>query len=346
MAKGWQFILGDSETMEPLGVLKDAKGRALSMDMNQSGSGGCNISMDNALAGEADPWRRCIIAQRDDDVIWTGPISNRSWDFASGRCTLNAVGWFELLMARLILERMLQFVDDDAAVIVEAMLDYANAQWNSYITMGLMESTQDRTRTYNLDANIGQEIKALSELESGFDWYIDPVTRELNIVARRGVDRSNCKWLWVLDDGIKSGGNCLNVAENEDGMTMVNEHFSRGSTGSGTATDLVSRAFYKVLRQESMSLSDVPDVNILAAFSEAELFYRKTPRITYTITPKASQPGVPLFGKDFDLGDTTYLTARRGVRRIDNQAVRAFGVDLQIEDNGQERISRLQTNLS
>jgi hypothetical protein len=284
--------------MKIIGELKQASARSLSVDINKSGSASFNFPMDHRYAKYINALRTCLIAQRGDEWFWSGPIHQVTRDFAAGKISATAVGWFDRLNSRFLPDQR-QYADQDAGGITSDLLSIANGIGDTFIKLGTVEPSQLRTTTYARDANIGQEIQSLVELESGYDWYIDPVSRELNIVARRGQDRPQCKWI-LIGDGKSNMSNLKNVVETE----------------------------------------------ILNAYANAEIVYRKDPRRTYTITPKSSAAAnVPIMGETFDLGDTTYLTARRGGVKIDDQAVRAFGVDLQIDERGLETITRLQTSL-
>lgn len=352
MLKPWRYWLASSKDMSIIGELREAKSRTLNVDNNKSGSAGFTINMDRKISEDIEPWKTCLITQRgyqtEAEWFWSGPVSSATKDFGAGTITVDAIGWFELLLHRLILDRV-TYTDQDAASIVSALLDLANSQYPTYITLGTLQVSQQRTRTYEVDTNIGQEIQALAEIEAGYDWYVDPVTRKLNIYARRGADRTGCKWLFIADQsstGKKSNkGNCTNVVEGHDGMTMVNDFRARGKFSTGSQASPWSQDHYGVLLQESQSLSDVSDQNILQAFAGAEILYRENPRITYTISPKPhTVSGVPVLFEDYDIGDTTYLTARRGNHRIDNQAIRIFGAGLSIDDSsGVENINSLRT---
>jgi hypothetical protein len=329
--------------MKIIGELKQASARSLSVDINKSGSASFNFPMDHRYAKYINALRTCLIAQRGDEWFWSGPIHQVTRDFAAGKISATAVGWFDRLNSRFLPDQR-QYADQDAGGITSDLLSIANGIGDTFIKLGTVEPSQLRTTTYARDANIGQEIQSLVELESGYDWYIDPVSRELNIVARRGQDRPQCKWI-LIGDGKSNMSNLKNVVETEDGSTVVNDITVRGKFNSAHADDVLSKSEMGTIQQVT-TLSDVVDNDILNAYANAEIVYRKDPRRTYTITPKSSAAAnVPIMGETFDLGDTTYLTARRGGVRIDDQAVRAFGVDLQIDERGLETITRLQTSL-
>jgi hypothetical protein len=319
MAEGWRYFLADSKSLEIIGELGEAKSRTLGTDINKSGNASCTYPLDAPYAEFIWPWRTALIVMFDDDWFWSGPISMRTRQWASGKVVINAIGWFEKVMRRIVLELDgLAYTNMDAGAIAFALLDYANSVGDTLVRPGIFEGSQVRTRTYVRDANIGQEIMNLAELEAGYDWYVDPVTRRLNIVERRGALREDVVWYAVQDgevveyDGHRrasSGNNLADVQDVADGTTVVNQIF-------------------------------------LDAYANGEMVYRAQPKTTYQLTPKSNaDERVPRFKIDFDLGDTMPLVCKRGTMEIVGEHVRAFGVDLDIQDNGVAHISRLQTNV-
>jgi hypothetical protein len=344
MASGWEYIITNSMTMEVIGKIRNAHDRSLSVDLNKSGSASCWLPISDPLSASAWPWSTALVAQYDNTWFWSGPLVQRKTNMAQGQVTISAVGWFERLMHLTIQDvNGASYSNQDAGAIVADLLDKAADQDpHLQITLGTVETTQPRTITYNLDQSIGQAILDLADLESGYDWYIDPITRELNIVAQLGTVRPECRWMF-LGDGKSRQSNLANVEETVDGSTLVNQMRTRGQFGSGYADDPASMNTYGVF-QEAPSLSDVVDPVVLVAYAGAEIFYRSQPRVTYDLTPKpSSKATVPKLFRDFNIGDVGYLTARRGIVDVRDQPVRAFGATLAINDAGTETITNLQT---
>lgn len=347
MAKGWRYLLCESAEMEVIGELRRASNRQLTVDLNKSGSasGQCPTSL--RVSREIWPWRTCIVAQHDDEWYWSGPVTTRTSSLAQGQVTFNAVGWFDRLM-HLYLDEQLVFTGEDPSVIIATLLDKARAKDARLpIEMGQVNLSIPRTITYPIDQNIGQAIIDLTTLESGVDWSIDPITRQLDVLNRIGQERRDCKWLF-LSDGRSQQSNLSDVTETVDGSTVVNDMIARGKFGSYYNDDPVSKSELGGVFQARPSLSDVVSPDILGAYVEAELVYLSTPRVTYTMTPKSTaKANVPKLFRDFDIGDTTYLTARRDFIEITDQAQRIFGATLAIHDSGlSETLSNIQTTAS
>jgi hypothetical protein len=344
MARLWKYILGDSHTMAELGELRDAKNRTLQFDNNKTGSAACNYQIDRPLAELISPWETCLIARRDDtdQTYWSGPITTKVSDASSGVINISAIGWFDLLTELLVPAKTV-FTNKDAGFIASALLDMARVKDPTMpITIGTVETTQLRTITYELDQPIGAAIQQLGDLESGYDWYVDPVTRKLNIVARRGQDKPDCEWTFIHDP-VRNifTGNLKNVIETVDGTTVCNDMTPRGKFNSGFAADTDSKARFFV-HQEAPSMTDIGDNDILNAFANEEMVYRGFPRVTYKIFPKTpEEPGVPSFPDDFDIGDTCRLTASRGFIKPTRLPIRTFGVSLSIADNGVATVNNI-----
>lgn len=346
MAPGWEFFVGDSATMERVGALRNAHDRSLEVDLNKSGSASGWSPMTDPIVPFVYPWSTCLIVnynspERESFTFWSGPFNSRSTDMAGNKVSFTAVGWFERLMHLNLQDVTLAF-NDYAGNIVAALLEKARElDPRVPITLGVCELTELRRITYSLDQSIGQAIIDLSNLEDGFDWYVDPVDRTLNIVARRGLVLPSCRWTFIAD-GRGENSNLANCVESVDGSTLANDVRARGAGSSGLEDDAASQATYGVF-MESVSLSDVVDVTILEAYAGAEVAYRAQPRTTYTLTPKPStNTRVPRLFRDFDVGDTTFLTARREFIVVNNLPTRVFGVSLGISDVGTETITNLQ----
>lgn len=344
MSEGWKYLLANSFDLSVIGEIRSAHDRKLSVDLTKTGSADCWMPIQDRLSGEVVPWKTCIIAQHDNDYFWSGPVKSRSADLANGRVTISAVSWFERFSGLLLTEQSMitPYVNQDAGNIISLLVDIARSIDSSLpISMGLVVPSQIRTITYSIDQSIGQAIQQLVDLESGVDWYIDPTTRQMNIVPRLGTNREKVKWLFI-GDGKSKQSNLSNCVENVDGSTVVNDFRARGKYATGYHDDPLSKSQYGVF-QESQSLSDVTDTNVLVAYAGAEIFYRAQPRTTYTLSPKSSSKlTVPKLFRDFDIGDTTYLTARRGFVNIIDQPVRIFGASLDIRNDGSEQITNLQ----
>jgi hypothetical protein len=234
----------------------------------------------------------------------------------------------------------------------------------SLITAGTKTGTfQNRTIAYQRGANILQEIQRLTEIESGCDIWIDPTTwqRSLNLYDRLMTDRTDV--LFAYNWG---PSNIQQFGRQFDPSSLVNFIYVAGApvippayADTKTFPDPTqnppklgenSQKTYG-LWEEMSALSDVTKSNVLTSYAAGEILIRSSPRIIYTFTPfpfvTEAKGKIPEPFIDYKVGDKVYLSARYANRIwIDKQAVRIFGIQLSIDDNGNETLGAIQTSPS
>lgn len=253
------------------------------------------------------------------------------------------------------------YANQDAGAIAIALLNKANTDGATKITPGSVQPTQPRTITYQQFSNIGKEIKSLSDIESGYDYVVDPITRALNIYNRTnatnfpstpgGTFASGPSWIYSADrtstlrfDYGVGKDNLSSIVKRLDGSTVVNRLNVKGKYALGQASDATSQSTYGVF-EDVISLPDVVDAStsVLPFYANAEIAFRKNPKVTYDISVKPGDNSPKLF-VDFNIGDrgtiNTGANVFSGVQT--NQAIRIFGVQLSVDAEGNERISGLQ----
>lgn len=207
-----------------------------------------------------------------------------------------------------------------------------------------------RGKSYQQYQNILSAITELTDVENGCDIYVDPTTRELNIYRKRRVVRD-----MVIYGHLWGPNNIAQLGRQIDGTTQINYHVSTGRPGTVPKYQDDITAMQQVGPLEEMaSLSDVVDTvttptgvsqSILWTYSAGEITLRTNPRIIYSLTPFAYTPdgGVPEPFVDYGIGDQVRFTAHPNKRvQISNQAVRVFGMNVTIDDNGAEKLGQLQ----
>jgi hypothetical protein len=220
-----------------------------------------------------------------------------------------------------------------------------------------------RTRTYKRYTNVGQAIQELSDIENGFDFEVDPATRALNLyhslvggtIHGKGSTKSDVRFGYLTGPD-----NLSSFSRQLDGQIVSNDTIVTGKNGAGRAVELASittagTAFWAGVSgglgyriQDVISLSDVPDLEILQAFAGVETTLRSFPRQTYNFVPRPYSTGQKTLRPfvDYGLGDIVYVSADRGRVNVTNQAVRIFGFDIAIDENGVERVTNISTSPS
>jgi hypothetical protein len=337
LGSGWTFHLAD-RTDTALGELSSARNKQLSLGLNIPGRCSFTIPMEDTLAQDIAVLSTQIMAYRDGELKWSGPVWSITEELPASRMSVTAVGWYEILNRR-FLSADLSYASTDAGAIATALLANANATSATGITIGSVESTQLRTRTYKRYQNVGQEIRALAEIEAGYDLYVDPSTRQLNIYAARKTIQTNTVFQY--------GASVQSVSRQIMGETVANKIFAMGTSTVGSATDSASVTQYGLLEAQE-SLTEVNSTTIVAAFANAEVAIRSQPRqiINLTPFPWTTTNNVPRLFEDYDVGDVVYLDVEYGTMSLQRQAIRVFGVEISINENGNELITSIETSPS
>lgn len=215
------------------------------------------------------------------------------------------------------------------------------------ISIGDITESQTREIKFQAGTKHGSAIDTLVNMEAGFDWYIDPLTREMDIlydnvkgtIYGRGVDNTDVEF------GYGWGPRNVSAFDlSTDSSILANRMSIKGKYHTGVAYDEDSINAYG-LYEDSVSLSDVVDEDILVAYAGAETAYRLQPFKTYNFTPFPydGSDRIPLLFEDYDIGDIVYLTVKYGPLNIERQAVRVFGVSIDIDNEGNEKLGQIQS---
>lgn len=357
----WKFHLVESETMEIIGELDQARGRSVQLVHNRPGGASFQIPLEDDVFAVVEPVKHGIIVYRNDIPKWSGMIWTVNETLPGGRAGVNCVGWFETLNRRRLREDVSyprytnpssiitggQIVFNNPFGTVGAdnhhpggLLTIANAQRDTWITEGINSDQMKRIISYAKGQSIGEAITALSEVEAGFDFSINPLTRVMRIKNWDEYrDQSD-----VAAFGFNWGPNNLaSVSRQLDSSTMVNRMVAMGKFGGALVEDTESQEEFQLFEEEAQ-LSDVVDPNVLLGYAGGEIVLRSRPRVIYTLAPfpwtegRTPQPFV-----DYDVGDKVQFTAHYPPRiSIPAQGVRIFGMTVNITEEGNEKISELQ----
>lgn len=410
---GWRFWLAETPTMTNIGEFTKAVSRSLTVTLNRPGSASCLVHAEDPLFDRVAEVSTSIVAIRDDQVRWSGPVWT-STASASGRTKqVQAVGWFEGLRHRVIRRTLKAAVGEtggdpilvarpgdftlpgifstpgaggdaepgtlyaplvwnnyDAGAVAKYLLELANRKAETRITVGAVATTQPRSGTYDpiQGQYIGDIILELSNLESGFDFVIHPETREMTIYAKKMADlRGDVTFAYGA-----SAQNLLAADRSRDASRTCNwmMAFSSEDGQSRYVEDTLSQTELGLVFEEVQSLTGLTQPNPyteaadpLLAFVGGEVAVRAYPRESWQITPKpwsyaknASDQiqSVPRLFEDYDVGDLVSLdvdpptdsngNVLPGISTPEGLAVRIFGVSINIDENGNETITNVQTS--
>lgn len=333
------FELVSSSDLTKIGELTRARGRSLSLTLNRAGSLDFTLPLADPFSPNISEIDTCVVIRRLNQVVWSGPVWTVS-ESTPDTLSVGCVGWAQTLEKRVskyTWGNPLPYVSTDAGAIALDLLTRSNADnitGPNYVIPGTAQTTQSRTQSYQPFSNILNEIQALSDLESGYDFLVDPGTRRLNIYESIGEPESEAYFEY--------GSSAFSVSRQCDASRVANRIIVYSSIGYVTADDVTSQSQYGVM-EEAISLSGVTDTTILTAFANAELAVRGLPLRFHSFVPSPS-PSTPRIFRDFDVGDTVYISSRRGRLSITKQAVRLFGVTVAWpDDSSEERLVQVQT---
>lgn len=390
MAK-WQYYLANSKDLSNIAELTQARGRTLSLVLNQAGTASFNYPITDQFAGQINPITSAIKAYRNGTLVWSGYVSTIDEDISGNRMTVNSTGWLSRLDKRIYRTASnvpdVTYTSQDDADIIYDILSRCNGIATGEHTAGVTTITSvdgstvfrwpsgsspntpswikkgnklpnegaggatayaAATRTMKIDrfSSALAEIQKLTQIENGCDIEIDPATRELNIFRKKQRIMNGTANPGV-NFGYRWGPNNIQACGRQiDGQTVVNYELALGPTSLTPQfyQDTASQDAYGPL-DEVTTLSDVRSTNILLAYATVEVLVRKDPRIIYSMTPYpyTAKSSVPQPFVDYRLGDQVYFSARQGTRvSIDKQPVRVFGMSLNIDEEGNERMDSLQ----
>lgn len=341
------FELAYSSDLTKIGELTQARGRTLSLALNRAGAFQMTLPLAHEFSDNISEIETCVLIRRLGTVVWSGPVWTVEESTPDG-LSVGCIGWLQTLekrVSKFAWGNPLTYTAQDAGAIALDLLTRSNADnvtGPNYVTPGTAEMTQSRTKSYQPFSNVLNEITALSDLESGYDMTVDPISRKLNIYTRVGVTNPQAFFEY--------GSNAQAVSRSSDSSRVTNRFIVYSPVGWVQANDTTSQARYGTF-EEAISLSDVRDVTILQAFANAELVVRSTPLRFHTFQPRMTDVTPRIFGtrvQDFDVGDTCYVKVSRGRLQVPRQTVRIFGATVTWPDDagGQERLTSIQTTAS
>mgnify|MGYP001224230556 CR=1 FL=1 len=349
----WKFYLANSSDLSyNKDISGEARGKQLSLSHNRSGNFEFNLPMTAENLYYTQCVQTCVICLKNNNIVWSGPIWTRSTDFAAAKINFTAVGWFEILMNRFLWNNVPTYTSQNEGYIALQLLNIANTDHPTWITMGTNTATSTRSKKYEIWQNIGEEIISLSDIEDGFDLQVDPETRELNIKEWDDYeDRTEIPF------GLNWGpDNISNLVVDENGGEMRNRIQVVGANSTVYTYNSNSPLFpdnsqdYNGVFTEIIQATEESDANVLQAIANAHGAIKQWPITNYDIQLKPQGPNNPYeIFEDYNIGDKIYATAQKSIEgeKVSMEIEpRIFGATIAIDDNGTERVSSLQTTFS
>jgi hypothetical protein len=244
---------------------------------------------------------------RDSTLVFAGPVVGG--DVEDRVVNLTARG-LEFYLAYMLVDTNKSFTSiDQYTIAVELVDEWQALTWGDYgiDTSGVGASGTTRTLAIpgaTEPRMVYEEVKALGDLDGGFNWYVNPTTRAL-VLGTRGSDLSNGVF---LERGVKSPNVQFAIGP---GVIASDLH----ATGTGKATVTTTKANTS-LRESfgragaSVSIDGADTAALINAAAQAEIDKRASGYF-------APGPGlVPVAGAgvaDFGVGDTVTYSFDSGL---------------------------------
>lgn len=320
-------------------------------------------------------WNRLssVIAGHDVwDCMWSGYVLPIGETADTNSMSISCVGWQQRLAKRMLRRDKTYSAQDDGVIVQDLITEMntnpspgdgypvltptgSNPNTPTWLTWGGTQPNEGvggataynanapRSKTVQKYTYVGSTIDELMQIENGGDLIINPVTREATWHRKYQRIRNDV----VI--GFQWGPqNARAFSRNIEADAQVNYIVVNGAPGTTPqyAHDQAQQNEIGLI-EENVVLSDVKDNNVLLAYAGGEILIRNNGLVTYAIQPfplPYDRPSnVPEAFLDYRVGDQIRLTAvhppRIGIR---NQAVRLFGMSVDIDDNGVASLGPLQ----
>lgn len=312
------------------------------------------------------------------NCMWSGYVLPIDESCTDNRMTISCVGWLARLGRRMLRRQKIYSAFDDGAIVQDLLADMnlttapdsypvpvptgSSPATPTWLTWGGTQPNEGvggatayvaltdpsmgpapRDKTVEKYSAVLPVIEELSQIENGGDINVDPLTRAVTWHRR---------YRRVKDDvtfGFQWGPqNVRAFNRNIETDAQINYIVATGAAGTTPqyAHDVAQQSEIGLL-EESVPLSDVKDNDVLLAYAGAEQIIRANGHITYTVQPFPlpydRQGNVPEAFIDYRVGDQVRLTSVHPPRvNIRGQAIRIFGISIDIDDNGVATLGPLQ----
>lgn len=269
------------------------------------------------------PPRAVYAVEKDDELVWAGPIVTHQFDIDAGTMTLGCEGYWNYVRRRNLVGSSLTYTAVEQMQIAKNLIDWMQGflTWGNIgiDASGFVASGVIRDRTYDAYAHpsIGKLIEDLAAVDNGFDFRLYP----------RWSAGPNSQMNLRLDFHYPAVGRETNVALDlaanavtpdvkVDSSNLANEVIIEGAgTGatqlSNISADLALMAANGVRLDTVESHTDVTQQTTLAAYARRALARGKTPIVVPRVEVSADLLG------EIVIGDQARVIANVGLLSLD-----------------------------
>ncbi len=341
MHADWQvFLIESDDTSNRLAdISADCRNKNFQLSLNRAGTFGFNMPLSTDFYEYLEPLKHGVMVSKNGNIVWSGMIWDKVETLSSPKSIeISCVGWFEILNYRYILAD-LTYTGQNAGAIAYGLLGLANFERDTWISSGTNTSTPTRTITYEAFTNIGESIIELSDMEAGFDFTIDPVTRVMDIVEYNDYN-DNTEAVFGFNWGPENTASFQRSILGSEARPQIIVVTEDSAT---TADNTTFQTNYQLLTE--IITVETQDSTLIDAIANAEVATRGESRVVLNFSPlsESGAQNVPEFFEDYNIGDKVYVSAVEEYVEIDNLPVRIFGITLSIDELGVEKVTSLQT---
>lgn len=178
----WRHLIFDAITREPQAELPAVGDATYSDVLNSPGAASVTLHMDDAGGVDASmilPPRAIYGVERDDILVWAGPVIGHDYNLRARTVTLTCEGWWNYMRRRFVTTPELSYTNVDQTQIAKNLINYT-ATWTGgdmqigYSGWSLTGVLRNRTYYYYEHGSIGTLIEQLGAVNNGFDWRLVP----------------------------------------------------------------------------------------------------------------------------------------------------------------------------
>ncbi|WP_395295555.1 hypothetical protein ACF9IK_20045 [Kitasatospora hibisci] len=230
------------------------------------------------------PWRVLVYIQRDEQVLWGGPLVSYGVDLGAEEVTLSCLGLWAYYRRRVINYTSTHAQRDQALIVRTLLRDFGDGTgaypWNTgpkaltlddSFTTGIL---RDRTYWRHEWKNLGQAVEDMAAVANGFDFRIDPAWS-----AGRLINRFVMTYPTTGEPTsvvLEHGATCDVTAFTVDGSNIATE---ATATGAGDAEAQLVTWWYDLEHESDasrriprlatvQSRTDVTDTNTLSGYAQ------------------------------------------------------------------------------
>lgn len=276
------------------------------------------------------------------EAVWSGFVQD--WRDVGPNREILCYGMLAALEDRLASHN--QQFDGEGGTEVSSLLSAVNSAGQTGISMGTTDVTTTRDVQMSGRASVSSVLQKLAQAH-GAEYDVN-VDAELNFVEALGEDKTSTIHVVYRDDG-QRGMNVTDIQLAYEGG-IVNMVYGVSSAGEGlttTQSDAPSIETYGLLEKE-IAFNEAQDQTTLDSMAAAWLSQHKQPipdlkiepeyqhRVPHPVTGALTMKGLDY--TSFGLGDLVSVTIITPNETAENVVKRIAEIDVNVDDNGNERI--------